>query len=162
MSTIDIDLNYLRENIEYKKEEGRFYWLLPKKGRNLSKPIGTITGVHGTPRVGLFGKQYSLASLAVYMETGTQHEYIGFKDFNPRNLKWNNIEIINEKEYKRRFKAIAPNVNGIRGIVKNYATGLWFTQILNEKTGRVEKANFDSPVDAMNAWENYMKQRFNG
>ena len=156
-----LTLEYLKEQIKYDMNTGLFFWLVKKKGRQLGKPVGGRTGVHGTNYIHLDGVRYSASKLAWFYMTGVWIEYIGYKDFNPINLEWSNLEEINEVEHGIRIKSQSPNSNGIRAIVKNYSTGQWYLQ--NWDRGRVKKGPyFDNPLDALQEWKTLTKSKIEG
>lgn len=151
-----LTLDYLKEHIKYEEETGLFFWLVKRNKRNLSKPVGSRTGVHGTYKIGLDGIQYSASKLAWFYMTGVWIKYIGYNDFNPINLKWSNLTQLNEVEYNLRKKAQSPNSNGIRAIAKNYVTDQWYLQ--NWEGGRVIKGPyFTDPLEALELWKTQTK-----
>ena len=95
----------------------------------MDKPVGTKTGVHGSIHLMLDGVRYYGNKLAWFYMTGKFVDYVGFKDFNPNNLKWDNLECLTKQEYQLRIKAMIPSpVDGIRPVVKDYSTGQWYLQ----------------------------------
>jgi hypothetical protein len=147
-----LTLEYLKEQVRYEEDTGLFFWLVRKRGRQTDKPVGSRTGVHGTNRITIDGVSYSASKLAWFYMTGVWIEYIGYRDFNPINLKWENLEELNEVEQSVRIKVQSPNSNGIRAIAKNYSTGRWFLQNWNH--GKVVKGPyFDTPLEALQEWK---------
>lgn len=147
-----LTLDYLKEQLLYKPEEGLFFWNVRKNGRQMGKPVGSRTGVHGSIKITIDGVVYYGNRLAWYYMTGCKPDYLGYKDFNPLNLKWNNLEQISKQEYHLRIKAMIPSpIDGIRPVVKSYTTGQWYLQ-QREGSNVIKGPYYDDPREAVHEW----------
>jgi HNH endonuclease len=115
-----LDYKYLLTILEYDKEEGYFYWLEEKKGRDLTRPAGTRTAA-GYGTINIDGIIYSMSRLAwFYMNGSWPSQEIGYKDGNPNNCSWDNLIPISNKERLSNFKLKqeslnTPNINNSTG-----------------------------------------------
>ena len=99
-----LDHKYLLNILEYDKEEGYFYWLEEKQGRDLTRPAGTRTDT-GYGTININGIIYSMSRLAwFYMNGSWPSQEIGYKDGNPNNCSWDNLISISNKERLSNFK----------------------------------------------------------
>jgi hypothetical protein len=81
----------LREVLSYDPDTGNFFWRFKKPGRNMFKPVGTITS-YGHLCTTIDGEFYYMHRLAwLYMKGVLPEDIIDHIDCNPSNNKWSNL-----------------------------------------------------------------------
>jgi len=114
----------------YNKEEGDFYWLLEKKGRDLTKPAGTQNN-NGYRTISINGYSYAQHRLAFFWVTGHwPPEYVDHKDGNPSNNKWDNLLLATAKENSLNRKRKFDSLTGIKGVTKDWRSDTWHVHMM--------------------------------
>jgi hypothetical protein len=60
----------IREHLSYAPTTGKFFWLVPKKGRTLNAEVGCISKATGYSRINFCGKFYYAHRLAWFLHYG--------------------------------------------------------------------------------------------
>ena len=88
----------LQEELAYDPESGYFFWLKPKKGRDLTRPAGSMTH-QGYRNIRIGPHLYPAHRLAWLFIMGVWPDtFVGFKDNNPQNTKWENLVLKSKEE----------------------------------------------------------------
>jgi len=141
----------LKEHYSYNPKTGHFY-------NKFGYRIGTGTK-RGYVLICIKNVTYYAQILAYYHQKNRlPKKVLTFKDKNPSNLKWDNIEEVDKVVLARRNKIRSNNTSGITGVCFCKQTGKWkaslFVDSKNIFCGRFE--HFDDAVLARyNAEKNF-------
>lgn len=88
----------------YDPESGKFFWIVPKNGRDLTRPAGTVD-VKGYRTITWQGQKIQMSRLAWVFQLNEWPEMdVGYKDGNPLNLRWSNLVLITKAEKQHNFR----------------------------------------------------------
>jgi hypothetical protein len=98
--TID---NLLKE-LKYNEDDGEFYWVNSRQGRQLDKAAGTVN-YKGYTQIKYNGKLFITSRLVWYLKTGEiPLHMIGYKDGNPRNTRWDNLRVMSNEDRTKNYR----------------------------------------------------------
>src|ERR1700744_4205288 len=148
---------YLKSQVLYEPETGKFFWLVRKSGRQLDKPIqygvsyGSLT---------LEGTRYALHRLAwFYMNGEWPPEMVDHIDGNSTNNKWSNLRLATYAENAQNRRRRRVSITGVKGVSKHYASNTWHVTV--DKDGKRHSLGpFYSIGDAYKAHAKLSKELF--
>lgn len=154
-----INIKELKEELYYDKDTGNFYWLIPKKGRDVTRPAGTRNN-NGYRTITYQGHVYSQHRLAWFYVTGEWPlEFIDHIDGNPHNNKWDNLRQASHAENMRNRKRKFDSHTGIKGVVRDYRSDTWHVHMMiNGKV--VSRGPFFSYQMACKEYDRLAKDHF--
>lgn len=95
----------------YDETSGKFFWMVPKQGRNIYKPAGTVDfrGYRSIKYAGLTLYLHRVAWL--YMKKEWPPMDVGFKDGNPANLRWDNLILVTKAEKQHAYRKLGDEMS---------------------------------------------------
>jgi hypothetical protein len=128
----------------FKYEDGNLYWLHPKIGRTLSKPVGTLNG-HGYMLVKVANKVYPTHRVIWEMHNGDIPDglYIDHIDRNRTNNRIENLRLATRQENSRNRLA--------KGFYWNKPAQLWLASIKSSDKS-THLGFYDNIIDARAAY----------
>lgn len=148
---------YLKSQVLYEPDTGQFYWLVPKRGRKLDKPISYGVKYGG---ITLDGVTYQCHVLAFFYMTGRwPKELVDHEDGNSLNNRWSNLREATHAQNAANRRRRRSTLTGVKGVAKNYRNDTWNVTV--DKDGKRHSLGpFFSLREAHKAHQKLSKELF--
>ena len=121
-----IDLEYLREQLDYNPETGVFVWKTKGKGRNVGQEAGCFSSRTGYVLIGLCGKLHLAHRLAwLHFYGQNPGRYLDHIDRQRANNKISNLRSATHQQNMANSNARTSSKSGVKGVSWCANTGKW-------------------------------------
>jgi hypothetical protein len=140
----------VKQVLDYNPDTGEFRWKKTGKGRDLSRPAGTITK-WGYVSIHIDKKKYFAHRLAWLYTYGTMPDIIDHIDLNGKNNRIENLRAASKTQNEANRKRSANNTSGYKGVYPRGNSGKWFSRI-HVSNKMISLGTYDTPELAHKAY----------
>jgi hypothetical protein len=139
----------VRELFDYR--DGQLFWISPKKGRQLGRPVGSLHK-DGCLVVRIDYQLYKVHRLVFLWNHGYMPEFVDHADMNRANNKIENLRPATKSQNMANRCQQTNGASGFKGVYFHKHSGKWAASIKANKV-RMNLGLFDAPEAAHEAYK---------
>lgn len=115
--------------LRYNRRTGLFHWLVSRRGPARAGDLAGCTNVHGYIQIGIDGKQYLAARLAIFYVTGKWPIEADHRHLERANNRWRVIRRATHSQNQANKNALKSNTSGRKGVSWDKVNSHWRAKI---------------------------------